>query len=233
MATSSTGLSTMEQMLESLKKQEEKLVSDFLPPLPLRPLSKARLPSKCRMRIAASAVARGDSFCALTKITRLEEFSRMTVQRGIISIQSAFRSHTKRIKFKKLRSYTIFLQALVRSRIARKEYLILKERNKAASTIQKEIRSRIARKNYATTLEKSNINSGKVSGHFDSVQDKEYDKRRSAVSQGFLMSKLPKMLESLSEKCLNIQHLGYRKLTSFVELYSISGQDRRWTRRFC
>ncbi|GLJ47824.1 hypothetical protein SUGI_1009970 [Cryptomeria japonica] len=200
----------MEQMLESLKKQEEKPISDFLPPLPVRPLSKARLPSKCRMRIAASA--RGEAgfywnrpvsvsgqtectstndatFCALTKITRLEEVSRMTVQRGIISIQSAFRSHAKRSQFKKLRRYTIFLQELVRSRMARKEYLVMKKRNQAAITIQTEIRRRIAQKNYAKTLEmvigktaKANINLGKVSGHSDSGQGKEYNERRYAIS---------------------------------------------------
>ncbi|GLJ47822.1 hypothetical protein SUGI_1009950 [Cryptomeria japonica] len=203
MATSSTRVSTMEQMLESLKKQEEKPVSDFLPPLPLRPLSKARLPSKCRMRIAASArgeagfywnssfcvsgrtecTSRNDAtFCALPKISGLEEFSRMTTLSGIISIQSAFRSHAKRSQFKKLR--------LVRSRMARKETLVLKERNQAANTIQKEIRRTIARKNYATTLEmvigksaKPNINLGKASEHSDSGQDKEYDERRSAVSE--------------------------------------------------
>ncbi|GLJ47819.1 hypothetical protein SUGI_1009910 [Cryptomeria japonica] len=201
----------MEQMVESLKKQEEKPVSDFLPPLPLRPLSKARLPSKCRMRIAASArgeagfywnsffcvsgrkecTSRNDAtFCALTKISGLEEFSRMTTLSGIISIQSAFRSHAKRSQFKKLRRYTIFLQGLVRSRMARKETLVLKERNQAANTIQKEIRRTIARKNYATTLEmvigksaKPNIDLGKASEHSDSGQDKEYDERRSAVSE--------------------------------------------------
>ncbi|GLJ50211.1 hypothetical protein SUGI_1068710 [Cryptomeria japonica] len=39
-------------------------------------------------------------------------------------------------------------------------------------------------------------------------------------SQGFLMSKLPKTFESFSGKCLDIQHLGYKKLTNLVEVYS-------------
>lgn len=86
------------------------------------------------------------------QISRLEELRTRTLH-GIISMQNAFRTHTMRSQFKKLRSSTIFLQALVRSRMAKKEYLTLKERHCAAVTIQKELRCRIARKSYVRSLE--------------------------------------------------------------------------------
>ncbi|XP_059069015.1 myosin-3 isoform X2 [Cryptomeria japonica] len=86
------------------------------------------------------------------QISRLEELRTRTL-RGIISMQNAFRTHAMRSQFKKLRSTTIFLQALVRSSMAKKEYLVLKERHRAAVTIQKKLRCRIARKSYSRTLE--------------------------------------------------------------------------------
>ncbi|XP_057865798.1 uncharacterized protein LOC131073390 [Cryptomeria japonica] len=39
-------------------------------------------------------------------------------------------------------------------------------------------------------------------------------------AQGFLMSQLRQKFESISGKCLDVQHLGYQKLTNLVEVYS-------------
>eukprot|EP01018_Ginkgo_biloba_P035677 Gb_06924 [translate_table: standard] len=89
-------------------------------------------------------------FLRMGQIGRLEDTRNRTL-RGIVAVQKAFRTHIARCHFKKLKRATIFLQSLVRSMRARKEYVILKERNHAALTIQKEIRCRIAREKYTST----------------------------------------------------------------------------------
>ena len=90
-------------------------------------------------------------FLRAVQIDRLEEIRARTL-RGILSVQNAFRTHKARSHFKNLKSVTIILQALLRSKRIRKEYIILRERHRAAVTIQKEFKCRISREKYTRTL---------------------------------------------------------------------------------
>lgn len=90
-------------------------------------------------------------FLRAGQIDRLEEIRARTF-RGILSVQNAFRTCKARSHFKNLKSVTINLQALLRSKIVRKEYIILRERHRAAVTIQKEFKCRISREKYTRTL---------------------------------------------------------------------------------
>lgn len=90
-------------------------------------------------------------FLRAGQIDRLEEIRARTL-RGILSVQNAFRTHKARSHFKNLKSVTIILQALLRSKRIKKEYIILRERHRAAVTIQKEFKCRISREKYTRTL---------------------------------------------------------------------------------
>lgn len=85
------------------------------------------------------------------QIDKLEEIRARTL-RGILSVQNAFRTHKVRSHFKNLKSAAIILQALLRSKIVRREYIILRERHRAAVAIQKEFKCRISREKYTRTL---------------------------------------------------------------------------------
>lgn len=90
-------------------------------------------------------------FLRTGQIDRLEEVRARTL-RGILLVQNAFRTYKARSHFKNLKSAAIILQALLRSKRVRMEYILLRERHRAAVTIQKEFKCRISREKYTRTV---------------------------------------------------------------------------------
>eukprot|EP01018_Ginkgo_biloba_P019947 Gb_07077 [translate_table: standard] len=86
------------------------------------------------------------------EIGRLEDIRARTLC-GITAVQKCFRGYRVQSYFKKLKRVTILVQSMVKGVRARKEYRLLKERYKAAVTIQKEMKRRTARQEYIRTRE--------------------------------------------------------------------------------
>ncbi|KAL1811538.1 hypothetical protein ACET3Z_021603 [Daucus carota] len=124
--------SSMEEMLDSLRRREEVDRPRDLPPkLPSRPVSKARRPSSKRplpndfenSSAAVSCVkkdSRGGSFDA-KKDGTLEE-ARKQVLIGTLKVQKCFRSYQDRRYFLELKRGVISLQSFVRAANARRKY---------------------------------------------------------------------------------------------------------------
>ncbi|MBA0586482.1 hypothetical protein Gorai_017224 [Gossypium raimondii] len=81
------------------------------------------------------------------QIGALEDTRNRTLH-GILHVQSCFRGHQARHHFKELQRGIATLQSFVRGEKTRKEYAILLQRHRAATTIQKQIKGRNGRKTF-------------------------------------------------------------------------------------
>ncbi|CAN0909026.1 VIII-1 [Linum grandiflorum] len=88
------------------------------------------------------------------QIGMLEDTRNRTLS-GILRVQSCFRGHQARSYMRELRSGIAILQSFIRAEKIRKEYLIRRERHRAAIVIQRQAKSMICRSKYNSILQAS------------------------------------------------------------------------------
>lgn len=140
-------------MLDSIRQRDEQ-PNDVAPALPLRPVSRARLPPgrrKVPLRLQISCLIEGPNEnevndkgennvdFVLSKIDTLsfKDDTRERPLEKILEIQKSFRSHQVRCYYLQLKRGTITLQSFVRGETARKNYQILSRRIEAVIVIQR------------------------------------------------------------------------------------------------
>lgn len=153
MACSTNTRSSLELMLDSIRQRDER-PDDVAPALPLRPVSKARLPPgrrKVPLRLQMSCSIKGpkeneadnkegtDADFVLAKITSLsfKDDTRERPIEKILEIQKSFRGRQVRCYYLQLKRGTITLQSFVRGETARKNYQFLSRRLEAVIVIQR------------------------------------------------------------------------------------------------
>ncbi|KAK4347091.1 hypothetical protein RND71_033430 [Anisodus tanguticus] len=163
-------LSTLEFMLEELQQEEK--TNDLPPPLPVRPVTKARLPKGRRkltpfgqekrnvedIRVqedALSQVEWKEAFVDQWSTSAERDYAAMpdkiclTVDlregsdfSGVVRIQRCFRGYQARRYYHELKTGAVALQSFVRGEMARKYYQGLARRLTAIMIIQKHIKER-------------------------------------------------------------------------------------------
>ncbi|CAN4078215.1 unnamed protein product [Withania somnifera] len=152
-------LSTLELMLEE-RQQEEEETNDLPPPLPARPVTKARLPKGRRklapfgkekknledIRVQRDAFvdqwssAETDSGAIPDKICLIVDLKGGAGLGGVVRIQRCFRGYQARRYYHELKTGAVALQSFVRGEIARKYHQGLTRRLKAIVVVQKRIK---------------------------------------------------------------------------------------------
>ncbi|XP_055805041.1 myosin-3-like isoform X2 [Solanum dulcamara] len=153
-------LSTLELMLEELQQEEEE-TNDLPPPLPVRPVTKARLPKGRRkltpfgkekrnledIRVQENAFvdqwstsAERDSAAMTDKICLMVDQREGAELSGVLQIQKCFRGYQARRYYHELKTGAVALQSFVRGEIARKCYHGLTRRLTAIIVIQKHMK---------------------------------------------------------------------------------------------
>ncbi|CAN4083952.1 unnamed protein product [Withania somnifera] len=159
-------LSTLELMLEELQQEEEE-TNALPPPLPVRPVTKARLP-KGRRKLTPfgkekknledirdqedalsqvewkeafvdqwSTSAESDSAAMTDKICLIVDLKEGTGLSGVLQIQRCFRSYQARRYYHELKTGAVALQSFVRGEISRNCFQGLTRRLTAIIVIQK------------------------------------------------------------------------------------------------
>ncbi|XP_015065196.1 myosin-1-like isoform X1 [Solanum pennellii] len=153
-------LSTLELMLEELQQEDEE-TNDLPPPLPFRPVIKARLPKGRRkltfgkeksnledIRVQenvfvdqwGTSAAERDSVAMTDKICLMVDQREGAELSGVLQIQRCFRGYQARQYYHELKTGAVALQSFVRGEITRKCYQDLTRRLTAVIIIQKHIK---------------------------------------------------------------------------------------------
>ncbi|XP_059295112.1 uncharacterized protein LOC132048222 [Lycium ferocissimum] len=155
-------LSTLELMLEELQQEEEN-TNDLPPPLPVRPVTKARLPKGRRkltpfgkekknledIRVQEDAFvdqwssAERDSAAMPDKICLMVDLREGDGLSGVVRIQRCFRGYQARRYYHELKTGAVALQSFLRGEIERKYYQALTRRLAAIIVIQKHVKEHL------------------------------------------------------------------------------------------
>ncbi|XP_010316685.1 myosin-3-like isoform X2 [Solanum lycopersicum] len=146
-------LSTLELMLEELQQEDEE-TNDLPPPLPVRPVIKARLP-KGRRKLAFGKEKSNLEDIRVQENVFVDQWSTSAAERdsvamtdkregaelsGVLQIQRCFRGYQARQYYHELKTGAVALQSFVRGEITRKCYQDLTRRLTAVIIIQKHIK---------------------------------------------------------------------------------------------
>ncbi|XP_057512344.1 myosin-2-like [Actinidia eriantha] len=150
MTCSTSTRSSLELMLDAIRQRDEQ-PTDAPPALPVRPVSKARLPPARRglpVNFRKSGLRedvkekedrrREEGRCKRLKIELLDvtDDQRERLLEGILEIQKYFRGHQARCYYIELKRGTVALQSFVRGEKARKVHQVLARRMAAVIVIQ-------------------------------------------------------------------------------------------------
>ncbi|CAI9772859.1 unnamed protein product [Fraxinus pennsylvanica] len=173
-----TTLSSLELMLVKIQQLEDQ-PKDALPALPVRPVSRARLPRARKQLPFDFKFVESIQEPALAEINGIRigvlENTIETAQKGILRIQKCYRGHQIRCYYSKLRRGAIALQSFVRGENSRKEHWYRIKRLTAIIVIQKHIREHFAygaikHRNAAVVCLQSGIRGWLSRTHFDHIR---------------------------------------------------------------
>ncbi|XP_015065197.1 myosin-1-like isoform X2 [Solanum pennellii] len=146
-------LSTLELMLEELQQEDEE-TNDLPPPLPFRPVIKARLP-KGRRKLTFGKEKSNLEDIRVQENVFVDQWGTSAAERdsvamtdkregaelsGVLQIQRCFRGYQARQYYHELKTGAVALQSFVRGEITRKCYQDLTRRLTAVIIIQKHIK---------------------------------------------------------------------------------------------
>ncbi|KAL3820585.1 hypothetical protein ACJIZ3_006490 [Penstemon smallii] len=148
--------STLELMLDKIQNLDREHQTTYVPPsLPVRPLSRARLPPRSRRPLALdldkkiiSSEAKGIFQEASSDIflKGIEVSKNSKSEKGISNIQNCYRGHQIRCYYKDLKRVVITLQSFARGQNARRDYECRIKRLRAILTIQKHTKKYVERR---------------------------------------------------------------------------------------
>lgn len=153
MMCSTNTRSSLELMLDSIRQRDEQ-PNDVPPALPIRPVSRARLPpgrKRVPLRLQMSCLMedpkenevdnkegnRADFVLKKIDSLSFKDDTREGPLEKILEIQKSFRGHQVRCYYLQLRRRTITIQSFVRGETARKNYQFLSRRLEAVIVIQR------------------------------------------------------------------------------------------------
>ncbi|KAK6124425.1 hypothetical protein DH2020_041845 [Rehmannia glutinosa] len=170
-ATNSMGTrSSLELMLDKIQQLEDQ-PKDIPPALPVRPVSRARLPrarKPLQLDFQRRNFEENDASFKLTKkddffesfheddiaesngIELLEKNPKDVAEKGVSNIQKCYRGYQIRCYYKELRSGVIALQSFIRGENARRDYQYRSRSLKAIILIQKQARKYIKQRTTKT-----------------------------------------------------------------------------------